>query len=209
MTTSSPIFDSQTAVGFDEQEAALVAGMRRGDSHAIERIVTLHGPRMLAVAKRFLRDENDANDAVQDAFIGAFRNSASFEGQSRLSTWLHRVTVNACLMKRRAASRRHEVNVDDLQPSFDATGHYARPIATWDSPQVKGVMQSELRDQVRACIDQLPEAYRTVLLLRDIEEMDTDEAAKVLGCSEGCVKTRLHRARAALRELLEPMFAAT
>lgn len=190
-----------TRIGDDDDETALVKGLRQGDAHAFETILRLHGPRMLAVARRLLRCEQNAADAVQEAFICAFRKGATFEGQSRLSTWLHRITVNSCLMQRRSTARRHEVNVDDLVPTFDESGHHTRPIETWEP--VSHAVDAETRACVRSCIDRLPDDYRTVLILRDIEEYDTDEAARILGCSEGCVKTRLHRARTALRTLLE------
>jgi len=97
------------------------------------------------------------------------------------------------------------VNVDELYPAFDATGHYVRRPAAVAGAPVDAVMTDELRATVRACIDRLPEAYRTVLLLRDIEELDSAETGRLLGCSANCVKTRLHRARCALRELLLPV----
>jgi RNA polymerase sigma-70 factor (ECF subfamily) len=188
-------------------EAALVAGLRAGDAAAFELLVQTHGARMLAVARRMMRCEQDADDAWQDALLCVFRKAEMFEESSRLSTWLHRITVNACLMKLRSQRRRHEVEIDDLLPNFDQSGHHAGRVAAWDEAPLSNVEASETRQQVRACIDQLPETYRTVLLLRDIEEMDTEEVAGLLNCTSNCVKTRLHRARQALRTLLEPVFA--
>jgi RNA polymerase sigma-70 factor, ECF subfamily len=188
-------------------EAELIAGVKSGDAAAFEHLVKLHGGQMLSVARRFMRCEQDANDALQDALICVFRKADSFEETSRLSTWLHRITVNACLMKLRSERRRNEVNIDELLPTFDETGHHTRHVTAWQDEPSSHAECTELRQQVRACIDQLPEAYRTVLLLRDIEEMDTEEVARFLGITVNCVKTRLHRARQALRTLLTPMFA--
>jgi RNA polymerase sigma-70 factor (ECF subfamily) len=189
-------------------DAALVEGLRGGDSAAFEALVREHGGRMMAVARRMMGNEQDAADAMQDALICVFNKSDQFEGDSKLSTWLHRVTVNACLMRLRSTRRRNEVTVDDMLPVFDETGHHTRrPAAVSDSQPLEGMMATELRERVRECIDRLPEQYRTVLLLRDVEELDTEETAKLLGCSGNCVKTRLHRARCALRELLLPMMA--
>ncbi len=189
-------------------EAELIAGIKSGVSAAFEDLVKLHGGQMLSVARRFMRCEQDANDALQDALICVFKKADTFEETSKLSTWLHRITVNACLMKLRSERRRNEVNIDELLPTFDETGHYTRHVTAWQDEPSSHAECTELRQQVRACIDQLPEGYRTVLLLRDIEEMDTDEVAQLLDVSVNCVKTRPHRARQALRTLLSPMFSS-
>ena len=160
---------------------------------------------MLAVARRFLRTEEDSADAVQDAFLSAFRSLDGFEGNSALGTWLHRIVVNVCLMRLRARSRSREVRIDDLLPTFDASGHHSHPVRTWEDQGLARLTRDESRAQVRACIDRLPEPYREVLLLRDIEELDTEQTARHLGINPGAVKTRLHRARQALRTLLEPV----
>ena len=176
----------------------------RGDEEASAALVRTHGGRMLAVARRFLRCEDDAADAVQDALLAAFRSLDKFAGHSSLGTWLHRIVVNSCLMKLRAQSRSQQIPIDDLLPTFDNTGHHSQPVRRWEDQALLRLSREETRVQVRACIDRLPEAYRTVLLLRDIEELDTEETAKQLGIAPGAVKTRLHRARQALRTLLEP-----
>jgi RNA polymerase sigma-70 factor (ECF subfamily) len=157
---------------------------------------------MLAVARRFLRQEEDSADAVQDAFLAAFRSLENFEGNSTLGTWLHRIIVNSCLMKLRAQSRCRAVPIDDLLPTFDEVGRHTEPVANWQA--LSHLTCEETRVHVRACIDRLPEPYRVILLLRDIEEFDTDQTAQRLGITSGAVKTRLHRARQALRTLLEP-----
>ena len=188
-----------------DREADLLAGVRAGNEEACTALVRQYAGRMLAVARRFLRSEDDAADAVQDAFLSAFRSVGRFEGHSSLGTWLHRIVVNAALMKLRAQSRSQVVPIDDLLPTFDETGHHTRPVSRWDEQALTRLSRDETKAQVRACIDQLPEGYRAVLLLRDIEGLSTEEAARVLGISPGAVKTRLHRARQALRTLLEPL----
>jgi RNA polymerase sigma-70 factor (ECF subfamily) len=190
-------------------EIDLVARLKRGDTGAFEQLIKIHGPRMLAVAGRFLRCEQDRDDAVQESFIAAFKAINAFDGHSKLATWLHRITVNSCLMKLRTASRRPESSIETLLPTFDETGHHARPVHAWDDDVVSRAEVSETRRLVREFIDQLPETYRQVLLLRDIEGMDTEQAATLLGCTQANVKTRLHRARQALRELLAPLFASS
>jgi RNA polymerase sigma-70 factor (ECF subfamily) len=185
-------------------DSALLARLRAGEEAAYEELVRSHGGRLLAVARRMLRNDDDAGDAVQDAFLSAFRAIESFEGGSRISTWLHRIVVNAALMKLRTRRRKPEQSIDDLLPRFLEDGHLERPAGAWRDLPEDLVGQSELRDLVLASIDQLPEGYRNVLLLRDIEELDTEETAAAMGISTNAVKTRLHRARLALREILEP-----
>jgi RNA polymerase sigma-70 factor (ECF subfamily) len=187
-----------------EAETQLLARVRAGDEKATAALVRKYGGRMLAVARRFLRGEEDSADAVQDAFLAAFRSLENFEGNSTLGTWLHRIVVNSCLMKLRAQSRSRAVPIDDLLPTFDDTGRHTRPVRPWEEQALSRLTRQETRAQVQACIDRLPEPYRVVLLLRDIEELDTDETAQRLGITSGAVKTRLHRARQALRTLLEP-----
>jgi len=187
-----------------EGEATRVARLRAGDAEAYEQLVRDHAPRMLAVARRFLRNPDDAEDAVQEAFLSAFRALDRFEGQARLGTWLHRITVNAALMKLRSRRRKPEESMEELSPRFQEDGNHEVLPRPWkDADRV--LADKELRAGVREAIDRLPETYRNVLLLRDIEELDTAETAEVLGVSENAVKTRLHRARVALREVLDPV----
>lgn len=188
-------------------EGALVARLQAGDDQAYEELVRQYGGRLLGVARRILQREEDARDAVQDAFVSAFRAVGTFDGGSLLITWLHRITVNAALMKLRRARRRPEVALETLLPVFDAEGHHAIEVQDWDGGE-RALLRGEARAQVRACIERLPIGYRSVLLLRDVEEMSTEETARALGLAEGAVKTRLHRARQALRALLEPLVDA-
>jgi RNA polymerase sigma-70 factor (ECF subfamily) len=196
--------ESETDEFADERE--LVAGLRRDESTAHEEFVCRYGGRMLATARRFLGSEQDCHDAVQQAFVSALRSIDRFEGNAKLGTWLHRILVNVCLMTLRARSRRNEIPMDELLPVFDHSGHHARSIARWRQPPEDRLQSDETRQLVRRCIDMLPDEYRSVIILRDIEELDTAEAADTLGISPGAVKTRLHRARQALRTLLEPHF---
>jgi RNA polymerase sigma-70 factor (ECF subfamily) len=142
---------------------------------------------------------------VQDAFLSAFRSLEGFERNSALGTWLHRILVNVCLMRLRAQSRSREVRIDDLLPTFDRSGHHSRPVRAWEDEALARLTRAETRAHVRACLDRLPDSYREVLVLRDIEELDTEQTAQQLGINPGAVKTRLHRARQALRTLLEPV----
>lgn len=186
----------------DPGERALVERLKAGDERAYETLVREHSGRMLSVARRFLRSEDDARDAVQEAFVSAFRAIDGFGGGARISTWLHRIVVNAALMKLRSRRRRPEESIDELLPRWKENGHPLHAPAPWSAE--KRLEQDELRGLVQAGIERLPDSYREVLILRDIEELDTQEAAEMLGISANAVKTRLHRARQALREVLDP-----
>jgi RNA polymerase sigma-70 factor, ECF subfamily len=177
------------------REASRLARLRAGDHDACDDLVREFGGRMLAVARRMLRSEEDAADAVQDAFISAFAAIRRFRGGSSLYTWLHRILVNACLMRLRSRGRRNEVSLDALLPGFNEDCDDPRPVtARFESAAV------------RRSIDELLEVYSTILRLRDLEEFDTDQTALLLGLSPANVKTRLHRARQALRSQIEPRF---
>ena len=187
-------------------ESEIVAGLVARDERVFERFVREQGPRLLAVCRRFLRNEEDARDAVQEAFLSAFRSIGRFEQGSRLGTWLHRIAVNCCLMKLRTRRRKPEEPIEDLLPRFAEDGHQSPPSAAWEGSAEELLARAETGTIVRDAIDRLPGTYRDVLLLRDIEELSTEEAARVLEVSENAVKIRLHRARQALRELLDPHF---
>jgi RNA polymerase sigma-70 factor (ECF subfamily) len=185
-------------------EGELLARLRRGDEAAYEELVRAETRHLLSVARRLLRNEEDAQDAVQQAFMAAFRALPEFNGQSRLTTWLHRIVTNAALMKLRTRNRRPEGSIDELLPHFLEDGHHVDQFSEWTLPADTHMLRRETRAQVRAAIDRLPEPYRAVLLLRDIDELSTEEAADALGVNANTVKIRLHRARQALLKLLKP-----
>ncbi|MCB9848212.1 MAG: sigma-70 family RNA polymerase sigma factor [Phycisphaeraceae bacterium] len=162
---------------------------------------------MLAVARRMLGNEEDANDAVQDAFLSAFKAIDRFEGNSQLGTWLHRITVNAALMKLRSRKRlRKEVAIESLLPTFRNDGHPDAAPTSWTITSDEIAERDESKRRIRELIESLPADYRDVVLLRDIEELDTRQTAQILDISDSAVKTRLHRARQALKALLEQEF---
>lgn len=163
---------------------------------------------MLALAERLLRDRGLAEDVVQESFVRALDGLANFEGRSTLKSWLHRITVNTALSKLRQVKRLAEQPIDEHLPEFDR--HDCRIELPWSHlASVEEIMESDsLRRRVYVAIDKLPDAYRVVLQLRDIEEYDTSEVAALLDITETNVKVRLHRARAALKRLLEPVLRA-
>jgi RNA polymerase sigma-70 factor (ECF subfamily) len=187
-------------------ETDFVARLQAGDELAFEELVRAQSRRLLGLCRRLLANEEDARDVVQETFVAAFRSVDRFRADSRLSTWLSRIAVNQALMKLRSRRRKPEQSIEDLLPRFLEDGHQAVSSQSWCLPADTAVEQKEVRALVHVNIERLPENYRTVLMLRDIEEMDTDEVARLLGVSNNTVKVRLHRARQALRSLLAPHF---
>jgi len=187
-------------------EAALVAGLRAGEEWAFEALVRLFGARLLAVARRIVVNDEDARDVVQAAYLSAFRAIGTFEGSAQLSTWLHRIVVNTALMRLRSRRRKPEESIEALLPAFRSDGHHVERFSDWRASAEELLEREETRQAVRACIDRLPEQYRTVLLLRDIEELSTQEVAEMLQTTPTAVKVRLHRARQALFTLLRAEF---
>jgi len=184
----------------------IVERLRAGEESAFEEVVRLHGGRLLEVARRLLDNEEDARDAVQECFASAFRNIGGFQGEARLSTWLHRIVVNASLARLRRRRRHPEVSIETLLPRYLEDGHAVEPPLPWRSEPDR-LVAAELWEKVRESIGKLPEAYRTVIVLRDIEGLDTEETARLLDATRTAVKVRLHRARQALRALLDPYFS--
>ena len=197
-SASGPVVDEQT----------LLTSLRAGHEWAFETMVRLYGGRLLAVARRFTRNDEDAQDVVQSAYLSAFRALSDFEGACQLSTWLHRIVVNTALMKLRSRRRKPEESIETLLPAFQEDGHHVEQFSEWSAPADQLLERKETRATIRACIEQLPENYRAVLKLRDIEELSTQEAAGMLGMTPTAVKVRLHRARQALSTLLRKQYAS-
>ncbi len=197
------ISDGETRDGANGPD--FLSRLQRGDELAFEELVRTHGPRMLAVAKRYLPQESDAQDALQDAFISVARSIQTFAGESLLGTWMHRIVVNAALMRIRARGRRSVTFADDatLEAASDSRGT-ARDLSGAGEP----LARAELRRLVREEVAKLPDSYRVVLVLRDLEGQDLREIAALLDLGLTTVKMRLHHGRRALRAALEPRLAS-
>ncbi len=161
---------------------------------------------MLSVARRLLINEDDARECIQEAYLLAFAKINSFEGRSSFRTWLHRIVVNCALGILRSRKPHNTQSIDDLLPVFDSDGCRIEPTWQFNEPLLKILERNQARDLVHRSIQSLPDTYRIVLMLRDIEGYDTEEVATLLETNTGVIKTRLHRARAALKKQLEPIF---
>ena len=184
-------------------DAELLARLRAGEESAFAELLALHGGRLLATARRLLRQDADAQDAVQEAFLSAFRALDGFDGRAGLGTWLHRIVVNACLLRIRKRDRHPEPTLDDLLPTYDSTGHYTTRQASWADTPPEISQRAEVRRLVRETIDELPEGARTALVLRDVEGLSTADVAVALGIESGAARVRIHRGRQLLKALLE------
>jgi len=194
-----------TATALDDQ--ALLGALKNGEEWAYETMVRLHGSRLLAVARRFTHNEQDAQDILQSAYLSAFRALRDFEGACQLSTWLHRIVVNVALMRIRSRRRKPEESIETLLPAFQEDGHHVEQFSDWSMPADQLIERKQTRAFVRQCIETLPENYRVVLMMRDIEELSTQDVAEQLGLTATAVKVRLHRARQALSTLLRREYA--
>ena len=187
-------------------ESRVLDGMRRGDDDAFEQVFRRYGTRMVATARRLLGNEDDARDAVQEAMLSAFKAVGRFEGGSQIGTWLHRIVVNAALMRLRTRKRKPEASIEDLLPSYESDGH--RVLQSRDEPfPDEALERAQLLSLLRECAAELPDGYREVYMLRDVEERSSEEVAMAMGLTPNAVKIRLHRARQALMALVQKRYA--
>lgn len=186
-------------------DTELIEGLKNADQASYKKLVETYWGELNFLARRILNDPSDANDCVQEAFIKAINKIDGFEARGSFNGWLRRIVVNEALMALRKKSARKEDSLDALMSEFDEFGRYIK-IAQGHAVSLDILLESkEIRRQVRQAIDQLPENFRITLVLRDIEGYTTREAAEMTNVSEENVKVRLHRARLALRNLLEPV----
>ena len=184
-------------------EAELLKRCRKGDTEAFGDLVIHYENAIFNVVFRMINHREDARDVTQDVFIKAFRRLRSFQGRSSLATWLYAIAVNQSISERRrraTASRSGRVQMS-LLAGADGEGTYDPPGS--EPGPAERVGADETRRQIEQAIAGLPDDYRTVVLLRDIEGLDYGSISNVLGCSRGTVKSRLHRARLELRRKLQ------
>lgn len=179
---------------------------RGGDAAAFEQILDRHQERVLRVAYSILRDPMDTEEVTQDVFLTVFEKIDSFRGDSSFSTWIHRITVNAALMRKRRNRSRKDILLEEVMPIFKENGHIAADVADWSEQASDPALQSEARTVIQAAVDQLDEKYQTVFLLRDVEGLSSEDTAGILELSIPAVKSRLHRARLFLRRELADYF---
>lgn len=179
----------------------MVARLKAGEDAAFAELVGAHSERLFAVARRVCPEEPE--DVLQEAFLSAFKAIATFDGRAMLGTWLHRITVNAGLMRRRRRAGRPEVSIEALLPTFNNGFFDKVPLELPAPVTTGGGLGIEDREALWAAVDRLPEDFRIVLVMRDVEQMESSAVASALGISDSLVRQRLHRARLALVKLLQ------
>ena len=187
-------------------DQALIERIRAGDYQAFESLVTRYEAKVYRLAVRMLRNPQDAEDALQETFLQVFRGLAGFEGRSKFSTWLFRLATNVCLMRirHRETEPSRLLPLEDYLPKLEE-GETSQMVDWADRPE-DALLSKESREKMIEALDKLPPEYRAVFILRDIEGFSNAETAESLGISVAAVKSRLHRARLALRGMLSGYF---
>ena len=189
-----------TALRTQESDAELVHGIAANDHAAFERLMRRYNSRLFRVARAILKDDAEAEDAVQDAYLEAYRHIGEFRGESQVATWLTRIAINQALMRLRRHKR--ERVIVPFPGDRDAPVSQVEVVDRKAESPATATLRAEIRNVVEARIDELPPAFRTVFIMRDVEEMTVQETAECLGIPPATVRTRLFRARALLREAL-------
>lgn len=198
------IVDAETT-----DQALVVRFQQTGDRAAFEELVRRHRDRVYGLALRMMKNEEEALDIVQETFLSAFRKLPEFRGESQFGSWVYRIAANFALMR-----LRHQRVVDQVEEPMDALGDRFKedgrwavfPTGLWARRADQVVLDGELREVLVRAIDALPELHRAVFLLRDVEGLSYEEIAQALDTTVSAVKSRLHRARLALREELNRYF---
>jgi RNA polymerase sigma-70 factor (ECF subfamily) len=193
---------SPASTVFDE--TALVAAAKAGDQDAFAELVQHYDRRVFRMAKQITQNDDDAEDVLQETFLKAYTHLDDFQGNSKFYTWVVRIAVNEALMKLRKRRSDRTVPLDD--PIDTGEDEVVREIAVWDQNPEDTYSREELATILDEAVQSLKPAYRTVFILRDIEEMSIEETAEALQLSISAVKSRLLRARLQLREKLTRLF---
>lgn len=190
------------AEAFDE--SALVERARSGDAAAFAELVNRYERKIYRLARNITQNDEDAEDVLQETFLKAYSHLDSFQGDSKFYTWLVRIAVNQALMKLRKRKGDRTISLDE--PTDTGEDTVLREIAVWEDNPEERYSKEELRQILERAVESLKPSFRTVFLLRDIEELSTEETAEALGISVPAVKSRLLRARLQLREKLTKFF---
>jgi RNA polymerase sigma-70 factor (ECF subfamily) len=194
LTIDRPIID---------RDAELLEALRRRDATAAERLLSTFGGRAYRLAIGITGNQQDAEEAVQDAFLNVIKKIDTFRGNAALGSWIYRITANAAHHKRRSgARRRHEISLDEILPTFHEDGRHADPIVDWSAELDDPGVQTELRSVLSSALEELPDHYRAVIILHDVEGLSMAEVADCLGITVPAAKSRTHRARLFLRQRL-------
>lgn len=189
-------------------EAELVERARRGEREAFRAIMQRCNQRLFRTARSVVRDDNEAEDVLQEAYLRAFAAIGRFRGEAGILTWLTRITLNEA--RGRLRRRRSVVDIDEIEAAQAGRGQVlAFPAAGMATDPEADAARAQMRRLLESAVDELPEAFRTVFIMRDVEECSIEETAASLGLKPETVKTRLHRARRQLRRALDEKLSAS
>lgn len=193
--------------GPGSQEEQLIENTREGDVRAFELLVERYQPRVNRVTMSVLKNTADAEEVAQDVFLTVFGKIEHFRGDSSFWTWVHRIAVNSALMRRRRLKTGTHMSLEEVMPSFDERGYLKASVVDGQHTSGDPAIQEEERVRIKEAVARLEHKYRIVFVLRQLEELSTDETARILGLTTAAVKSRLHRARLFLRSDLADYFA--
>ena len=198
----------QRTAGTLTDERNLVERVKSGDQSAFRAIMEKNSRRLYRVARAVMRDDTEAEDVVQETYLRAFSNLATFRGESSLTTWLTRIALNEALGRKRR--QRATVTLASVETAQETNAQIIQfPAMSTETDPERTAAQHEIRRLLERAMDALPEPFRLVFVMRDVEEMSIEEAASQLGIRPETVKTRLHRARRLLRQSLDGQLAST
>lgn len=188
-----------------DADAALVERLRGGDEAALEELMQRYEAKVYRLAVGMMKNREDALEAVQDAFWNVYRKIDTFKAEASFSTWLYRIALNSIYMRLRSRGR-HEGRLESLEdlpdPIDPRTGHFAGTVEDWSERADDAVLRKELAEVLEESVAELPEEYRAIFTLRDVDGLSNQEVADILGLTLAATKTRLHRARLFLRDRL-------
>ncbi|MGH9649547.1 MAG: sigma-70 family RNA polymerase sigma factor [Terriglobales bacterium] len=190
-------------------EAALIERIRGGEKELYYELIRPHERSVYLAAYAIVKNEADAEDVAQEAFLKAYRHLDGFRGDSRFLTWLVRIVINEARMRLRKDRRHLYESLDDTEPEAETVAPLAERLADWRELPSEVLERSEVREEIARALDSLSASYREVLILRDVEQLSIAETAEVLGASQATVKIRLFRARLRMRDLLAPKLAGS
>lgn len=179
----------------------LVAKIKKGSLEAYKEVIARYEVKAFNLALRYTRNKEDAEEVLQDVFITVFKKIKSFKGKSAFSSWLYRVTVNAAYMKLRKRKQDHSIPMEELSPGMQ--NHYLEEEDKFERYTDCETVNGELREMLELAIGKLPEEYRSVFVLRDVDGLSNKQVAKILDITIPAVKSRLHRSRLMLRKKLK------
>ena len=190
-----------SVLSLDEQQ--LISQLKARDDAALETLMAQYETKVFGLARRVTGNREDAEEVLQDVFLTVVQKIETFRGEAKLSTWIYRIATNAALMKLRKRPKVQTLPLEEeLGPAMDERGHLAEPVVDWTRLPPDQLERKELVQRIEQAMDQLPEEYRSVFVLRDIEGLSAEEACEVLNLSVAALKSRLHRARLFMRKQL-------